>query len=375
MFAPSVGAATAAVDEKQRIGLQFGGAIGIIANVMVKRDIERKPNNTKVSIVALPGTPLSSIAVPLDVFSSAATMCKRIFDTADESPFEVRVVSADGAPVEIMGGITVGGTHDLEALDRSDLIVVTALIDNSKSRAVLPTVVDRLRAAHENGSRIAGLCTGAFVLAATGLLDGKAATTHWGACRRFNTLFPKIRLLPHRLVVDEAPIYTSGGSHGASDLCFYLVEHLVGKEIALQWSRVLVKDFRTAVQSPYAVYVGNRRHADAAVISVQDFLEEHYDKPLSVSDLAKRAGLGKRTFERRFKAATDDSPLVYLQRLRVEAAKRMLEMDNLSVAEMTYRVGYEDPSAFSRLFQKVVGIPPAAYRRKFAPGVAPVPET
>ena len=361
-----VRAAIAASDEKQSIGLRFGEAIGIIDNIMVKCDIKRMQNSTKVSIVALPGTPLSSIAVPLDVFSSAATMCRRIFDTADESPFEVRVVSADGAPVEIMGGISVGGTHDLEALDRSDLIVVTALIDNPKSRAVLPTVADRLRAAHENGSRIAGLCTGAFVLAATGLLDGKTATTHWGACRRFNSLFPKTRLLPHRLVVDEAPLYTSGGSHGASDLCFYLVEQMAGREIALKWSRVLVKDFRTAVQSPYAVYVGNRKHRDAAVIAVQDYLEEHYDEPLSIAALARRAGLGKRTFERRFKAATADSPLVYLQRLRVEAAKRMLEMDNLSVAEMTYRVGYEDPAAFSRLFQKVVGLPPAAYRRKFA---------
>ena len=332
---------------------------------MAIRDMTEHSTQRTVTILALWGTPLSSVAVPLDVFSSAAHMCKTIFETEAKPPFDVRVASVDGKPIPVMGGVTVGVHCGIDDVHSSDLVLISALINAPESRAQLPKAIAWIKARHAAGSKIAGLCTGAFVLAATGLLDGKAATTHWGACRRFSAMFPKVKLLPHRLLVDESPLYTSGGSHGASDLCFYLVENILDRHTALDWSRVLVKDFRSATQSPYAVFSGNRKHTDREIASVQDFLEEGYAAPLSVATMAERAGLGKRTFERRFKAATGEPPLIYLQRLRVEAAKRILETENDSVEQITCRVGYEDSATFSRLFLRYVGLPPAAYRRKF----------
>jgi transcriptional regulator GlxA family with amidase domain len=333
---------------------------------MVNNVTSKIESKLRVVILALSGAPLSSIAVPMDVFSSAALMSSKIFDTPVYSPFDVRLASVDGKSIPLAGGISIGAHSSVDEIDAADLVLISALVRTPESLKQLPRAISWLKAAYAGGSRIAGLCTGAFILAGAGLLDGKRATTHWGACRRFNALFPKVKLLPHRLIVDEAPLYTSGGSHGASDLCFYLVEKMVGPEVARRWSRVLVKEFRSAPQSPYAVFIGNRKHDDATIAAIQDYLEEGYARPLSVDAMARRAGLGKRTFERRFKAATGETPVSYLQQLRVEAAKRILEMENQGVEQITVRVGYEDSATFSRLFSRFVGIPPAAYRRKFA---------
>ena len=332
---------------------------------MVKSDTALSSAPPKVVVLALPETPLLSIAQPMDVFGSAPTMWRNIFPDTTPRRFDVSLVSVDGRPVTTMCGLPVGVHAGIDEIERTDLVVVTAMVRGNETGQMLKSVVPWLRAQHERGSRIASLCTGAFVLAATGLLDGKNATTHWGAARRFASTFPSVRLLPHRLIVDEAPLYTSGGSLGSMDLCFYLVETLLDRETALNWSRVLVKDFRCASQSPFAVFAANRAHGDSDIIGIQDFLEEGYAEPLSITDLARRAGMSTRTFERRFKTATGESPIAYLQKLRIEAAKRMLEMKRDGVDQITIKVGYEDTATFSKLFSRHVGIPPAAYRRKF----------
>ncbi|MBN2528061.1 MAG: helix-turn-helix domain-containing protein [Deltaproteobacteria bacterium] len=319
-----------------------------------------------VAVLALPGTMLSAVATATDVFSTAGVMWNRIQRIPESPVFDVKLVSPDGRPVLCAGipHIAVhGAMHDVH---NADLVVITALIGNTCNIETLRDVVSWLRGQHERGGALASLCTGAFVLAATGLLDGKMATTHWGAAKRLQRMHPRVNVTPHRLLTDEGTLFTSGGSHGAMNLCLHLVERFAGREIAVQSAKVMMRDFETDSQLPYTVFLQEKDHNDNEIATIQDYMDCAYYLPVTVMDLAHRAGLGRRTFERRFKSATGCSPKSYLQNLRIEAAKRILETDNQTVEQITEAVGYGDAATFSKLFVRVCGVSPSAYRRKFA---------
>ena len=311
---------------------------------------------------------LTSIATAMDVFSTAGVMWNRIHGIPDAPVFDVQLVSSNGKAVACNGIPSIGVHGAMTDVKDVDLIIVTALVGHHHCRQELGKIVEWLRQKHVQGSCLASFCTGAFLLAATGLLDGKTATTHWGLAARLQQMYPKVKVAPHRLIADEGTLLTSGGSHGAMDLCLHLVQRFASKKIAMQCAKVMVRDFESRFQSPYAVFLQEKNHCDAEIGAVQDYLESAYHLPCTVDDLAHRAGVGKRTFERRFKSATGISPNTYVQRLRVEAAKRILESENQTVEQITSNVGYEDPATFSRLFVKLCGVSPAVYRRKFSSG-------
>lgn len=319
-------------------------------------------------VLVTPGTMLTSVATALDVFSTAGVMWNRIHGVPEHPIFDVQLVSSNGKPVVCNGAPFIGVHGAMSDVQDADLVVVTALVGRDHDRRELKKMVAWLQAQHAGGASLASFCTGAFLLAATGLLDGKSATTHWGLAARLQRMYPKVNVVPHRLIADEGTLFTSGGSHGAMDLCLHLVQRFASREVAIQCAKVMVRDFESRQQSPYAVFLQEKNHQDKDIGAVQDYLENAYHLPCTVDDLAQRAGIGKRTFERRFKTATCTSPRVYVQQLRIEAAKRILETDNQTVEQITSAVGYEDPAAFSKLFVKLCGVSPAVYRRKFAAG-------
>src|SRR5262249_11918367 len=215
------------------------------------------------------------------------------------------------------------------------------------------------------GTRIASMCTGSFLLAETGLLDGRSATTHWFFADAFREMYPKVTVLPERLIVDEGNIITTGAATAFMDLVMYLIELYCGHEVAVFSSKVLLIDLGRWSQLPYTTFSTQRLHNDRQISQVQLLIESESHLNLSSVSLAERAGMSLRNFDRRFQNATGETPSSYLRKFRVEKAKRLLETTNDTVQEITAKVGYEDRSSFRRLFYEHTALSPKAYRAKY----------
>ena len=319
----------------------------------------------KVVILAMRNTMASAITGPMDVFYQAGVMWNYFKEKALTPYFDVRVVTTNGAPFKCLNGLRIipdGAMHEAE---KADLIVVSSILDIERTLRVQRGVVDWLRDRYEGGAHIATICSGAFVLAETGLLDGKTATTHWAFADRFQRRYPRIHLKPERLITDEGDLFCSGGYNAGVDLSLYLVEKYCGHEVALQSSKSMISEMGRTSQAPYAVWHHRKNHHDRQILAAQEWIEEHFDKNFTYDKLARQNGMSRRTMERRFKNVTGETPLTYQQNIRVEAAKRLLEKSNHSFEEITFQVGYEDSSTFRKVFCKQTGLVPTEYRKKF----------
>ena len=319
----------------------------------------------KVTVLAMVNTMASTVIGPMDVFYQAGVMWN-YFNGQKVTPyFEVKLVTSNGKPFKCLGGVRMvphGSIHDVQD---ADLIVVSSILDIDKTLAVQGEAIDWLKDHYRRGSHIATICTGAFVLAETGLLDGKTATTHWGFADQFQKRYPRIKLKPERLITDEGDLFCSGGYNAGIDLSLYLVEKYCGHEVALQSSKSVISDIGRTSQAPYAIFQLQKKHHDDQVLGVQEWIEKNFDRNFNYDTLARKNGMSRRTLERRFKAATGETPLTYQQNIRVEAAKRLLENGKRSFEEITYRVGYEDSSTFRKVFLKQTRLRPSEYRKKF----------
>lgn len=319
----------------------------------------------RTTILAMFNTMASTVIGPMDIFYQAGVVWNYFTGEKPTPFFETRVVTTTGKPLKCLNGSTIlpqASIHDVEA---TDLIVVSSILDIDKTMKYEAEVLDWLTQHYRQGAHLAAICTGAFVLAETGLLDGKTATTHWGAADEFRRRYPRVALKPERLVTDEEDLFCSGGMNAGVDLALYLVEKYCGHEIALQSSKVMISDIGRTLQAPYTIFQFQKNHQDAQILAVQKLMETHFDQNHPYEALASESGMSRRTFERRFKAATGDTPLGYLQRVRVEAAKAMLENLDLSFDEIAFRVGYQDSTAFRKIFYKITGLLPRDYRRRF----------
>ena len=319
----------------------------------------------KVTILALFNTMASTVIGPMDIFFQAGVIWNYFQGEKPRPFFKTQIVTTDGKPFKCLNGTIMTPDGSIHDVDSTDLIIVSSIVDIEKTMEYQGEVLDWLKHHYGQGTHIATICTGAFVLAETGLLDGKTATTHWGAADEFRQRYPRIDLKPERLITDEGDLFCSGGMNAGSDLSLYLVEKYCGHEVALQSSKTMISDIGRTLQTPYSIFQFQKDHNDTQVLSVQKLMEENFDKSYPYEELARRFGMSRRTFERRFKAATGDTPLVYLQRVRVEAAKNMIETQNLSFDEIAYSVGYEDSSAFRKIFLKQTGLRPTEYKRRF----------
>ena len=318
-----------------------------------------------ITILALAGSPLSAIALPADIFLAAGVFWNKLFGLPEEPRFTVRIATLDGLPVRCQGSIVINAECALADIGQPNLLIIAPLTDLHHPLLRSANLHDRLRDLHNRGIHLASICTGAFLLAATGLLDGKKATTHWALRQVFAKRYPRVQLEISQTVTDEDSLLCSGGANAGGDLALHLVRRYCGNETALHCARALLLDPARISQAPYEVFSSVAQHDDLPVQSIQSWLEEHLQDAIRIDDLATRAAMSRRTFERRFKNATGDSPLRYLQRLRVERAKFLLESGRETFDTITGQVGYEDASTFRRIFLQNTGLQPGSYREKF----------
>lgn len=319
----------------------------------------------KVAILAMQNSMAFSIISPMDVFFQAGVMWNYFHGQESTPFFDVRLVTSIGRPFTCLNGARMVPDGSIDDVEEADLVVVSSIKDIEKNLREEHEVIDWIKDRYRGGAHIAAICSGAFVLAETGLLDGKTATTHWAFADQFRRRYPRIELKAERLITDEGDLFCSGGYSAAIDLSLYLVEKYCGREVALQSSKSLVSDMNRTSQAAYASFQYRKDHGDGRIIQVQERIEHDFEKNLNYDDLARSIGLSRRTLIRRFKTATGETPLTYQQNIRIEAAKRLLEKGILSFDEITYQVGYEDSSTFRKVFSKRTGLTPKEYRRKF----------
>ena len=281
-------------------------------------------------------------------------------------PFEIFLVGLNEYTPLNEGVVTIQATYLLPNAPDADLIFVPAIGLNfeniiEKNAAFFPWI----KAQYEKGAEVASLCLGAFLLASTGLLDGKTCSTHWMFSDVFREMFPQAKLVDDKIITEQNRIYTSGGATSYWNLLLYLVEKYTNRETAILASKFFLLDFDKATQSQFAIFTGQKTHQDKEILEIQQFIETNCSQKLNITTLADKAKMSRRTFERRFKHATKNTVIEYVQRAKIEAAKKLLETKNLNVNEVMDEVGYSDIKVFREVFKKYAGLPPSNYKSKF----------
>jgi transcriptional regulator GlxA family with amidase domain len=261
--------------------------------------------------------------------------------------------------------INVGTTID--RLAKTDVVVIplicgdfTKVLENNRAYA------QWLLTQRSNGAEIVSLCVGSFFLAASGLLDERRCAIHWAAKNEFAMLYPRVQVIEDTIITDEDGIYTCGGGYSYLNLLLYIIEKHLGKEFSILASKMFEIDIERKSQQPFIIFIGQKRHGDQDVLKAQDYIESHSGDPFSVDGLCKTLHLGRRNFERRFKRCTGNSVMEYMQRVKVELAKKQLESSRKTVNEIIYEIGYKDVNAFRRVFKKHTHLSPLEYRRRYA---------
>jgi transcriptional regulator GlxA family with amidase domain len=321
---------------------------------------------TEVTVLLLDGTFSSTAIGPMEVFRHAGVLWNELTGKRPAPRFRVTTASVGGRAVHCDGPIQILPAAALTAIRKTELIFIPSTgpsVDDVVERNA--PVVPWLRRWHQRGVPIASVCSGVGLVAAAGLLDGKRATTHWGLAEQFREKYPKVLWMPELMVTEDRGFYCGGGVNASLDLSLYLVERFCGHEVAMQTAKALLIETPRAWQAGFAIVPLKTDHSDDTISSAQEWLHQNFQRTFPLEAPARRVGMSLRNFVRRFKQATGDSPLIYLQKLRVAAAKRLLESDHRSLHEISDAVGYQDVAFFRGLFQRHTGVSPSAYRRRF----------
>jgi len=284
-----------------------------------------------------------------------------------EDYFHIDLVGLSPDPVNYRGLFQVTPTKTIHDIEKTDLIVVSAISGNlekeiENNRAFIPWIKKQRI---ENDVEIASLCKGAVLLAETGLLNGKQCATHWTVHDFFRSRYPKVSLIPEKIISEDRGIYSSGGAYSFLNFMIYLIEKYCGRETAIWCSKVAEIEFDRIGQSQFMIFSGQKEHEDEPIQKAQDYIEKNYDKKLSIDDLANMVAISSRSFLRRFKKATANTPLEYIQRVRIEAAKKRFESSPDTITEVMFDMGYIDGKAFRKMFKKYTGLSPVEYRNKY----------
>ncbi|HVZ67831.1 MAG TPA: helix-turn-helix domain-containing protein [Rhizomicrobium sp.] len=321
-----------------------------------------------VTVVLLDDGYASTAIMPIEVFHSAGTLWAALVGENPEPRFKVTAASITGKPVRSpYAGLKMTPECGIAEIESTDIIVVPTsgltieqkLIDNH-------LLAPWLRKHHERGAYVAGACMGSLYLADAGLLDGRKATTHWAVAGDFARRYPKVDWRSDHVVTEDNRVLCSGGVMASADVSLYLVEKLCGHDVAVQTAKALLLNMPRKHQNGYALLPLSPPHEDDRVREIEAFLQKNYSDTHSTEDLAERAGMSPRTFVRRFKSATGRMPGAYLQAVRMEAAKTLLEHGNAPIQTVSMRVGYDDNAFFRSLFKRTTGMTPAEYRDRFA---------
>ncbi len=329
------------------------------------------PSATRhVSLVALPEAVASTLFGIYDVLNAFT-----VLDLARELPdgrvpFQVEIVGESAGALMLASGVPIQVQRAAASVDASDIVIVPSLLLRMTAweRGRHPALVAWLRAMHERGAMLCSACSGLFLLAETGLFDGRDATVHFNYARVFAATYPAVPIHPERALMISGlreELVCSGASTSWHDLVLYLIARHAGATVAQDAARLFALQWHQDGLSPYIVFEGRTGHGDAEIEEAQQWLAEHFSVASPVEEMIRRSRLAERTFKRRFVAATGLTPIAYVQRLRIEDAKRRLERTDASVDEISWRVGYEDGAFFRRLFRRLTGLAPGAYRRRF----------
>ena len=316
-----------------------------------------------VSILILKGAKVNSIEGPHEAFNEVNFI---LASHGREPLFNVQLVGIS-AEEQLNDGLYKVRTNQLiRDLDKTDLIIIPAMRGDvqkalTQNREFIPWIVQQ----YKHGAEVASLCVGAFLLASTGLLKGRQCSTHWRAANDFKRIYPDVNLVVDKIITDEFGIYSSGGAYSSTNLILYLVEKYAGRDIAVHCSKMFQIDIERGCQSQFIMFKGQKGHEDEPVKKAQEFIESNYRDKITVEQLASIISLSRRNLERRFKKATSNTVVEYIQQVKIEAAKLSLESTRKNVNEVMYNVGYQDPKAFCTTFKKITGLSPVQYRNKY----------
>ncbi len=316
-----------------------------------------------VSILVPESAVLAAIDDPRHVFSQVNSFYKQ---AGKPQVFDIKFVGLKREVQLHDSAFTVHADFLLDETEKTDLIFIPAFVGDLKTaietnKKFIPWIIEQ----RERGAEIVSLCVGAFMLAKTGLLDGKQCSTHWRAADEFRAMFPRVDLVTDKIITEDGGIYTSGGATSYYNLLIHLVEKFTNRETAIRTAKVFAIDFERDNQSSFIIFKGQNQHSDEAVKKAQDFIENNLQDKITIDELSSQVALGRRSLERRFKEATDNTVAEYIQRVKVEAAKKCFETSRKSITEVMYDVGYADAKAFRGTFRKITGMTPVDYRKRY----------
>ncbi len=281
--------------------------------------------------------------------------------------FEIDLVGLDLDSHTFNSFFSVSPTKTIDDIKKTDLIVIPGLLGDMKRQVELNLAfVDWIR--HQrirNHAELASLCRGAFLLARTGMMNGKTCATHWLTHDAFREMFPEVELLPDKVINEDNGIYSSGGAYSFLNLLLYLIEKYYGRENAIWCSKVSEIEFDRVDQNQFIIFNGQKDHVDEDVKKAQNYIEAHFSEKISVEELADQAITSTRNFVRRFKKATKNTPIEYIQRVRIENAKKKLESSTMNVLQVMLDSGYNDDKTFRTIFKRYAGLTPLEYRKKY----------
>ena len=320
----------------------------------------------KVTILGLYNSMATTIFGPMDILNQAGRLWSRVSNSPPTPFFDVNIASADGQPIRCTNNVLIQPHCSIETIDQTDLVVIASATYIKQILKKNPELVPWILQQYNQGAHVASICTGAFLLAETGLLDGKSATLHWGFTQMFRKKYPRVNLDQDQMIIDHGRLYCSAGVNAGMDLSLYLVEKFCDRQAAVESAKTMVLDLGREKQTPYESFLFPKDHGDPSVIKAQEWIEQHHTQSIDYGRLAEKFRISRRSLERRFKHATGITPLGYLQKLRVETAKRLLEEGSKTFNEITYQVGYEDISFFRKIFVRLTGLRPKEYQQRFA---------
>jgi transcriptional regulator GlxA family with amidase domain len=335
---------------------------------MARQTTSTSASKLHVSLLALPDAVVSTLAGIYDVMNGATLM--GLPSAGAHRAFQVEIVGERRGPLMLASGVPMEVQRAAAEVETSDIVIVPSVLlpaGGWRTRRY-PTLVEWMRRMHERGALLCSACSGLFLLAETGLFDGKDATVHFAYARAFSQLFPAVTVHPERVLVisgQREELVSSGASTTWHDLVLYLVARHAGATTAQELARSFALQWHQDGLTPFIVFEGKVDHGDGEIRSAQEWLSRHFSVARPIEEVIKRSKLAERTFKRRFVSATGLPPIEYVQRLRIEDAKRRLERTDVSVDEVSWQVGYEDPAFFRRLFKRITGMAPGAYRKRF----------
>ena len=316
-----------------------------------------------VSILVLNEAIMSSIDAPRQLFIKVNEI---LVAGGKEPVFDVHLVGMARQTAVGDGSYIIQCDQTTAETDLTDLIIVPMVCNGfpkaiEVNRPLMPWVIKQ----YKNNAEIACLCVGSFFLAATGLLDGKKCSVHWAAAAEFTAMYPGVTVVNDKLITHQQGIYTCGGNYSYLNLLLCLVEKYTGREMAIFVSKMFQIDMERKSQAPYTIFAGQKAHQDEPVKKVQEYIENNYPDKITIDFLCVLVSISRRNFERRFKKATSNTVVEYIQRVRIEVVKKGLETTTRSIGDLMYDVGYTDIKAFRTVFRKLTGVSPLEYRNKY----------